>query len=150
MAEAQKERRRPPRGKVSAGCLVRAAFAGGPRYLIVHPSGNYNRRAPWSIPKGLPDAGESLESCALRETREETGVRCRILDVLGESCYQKSRKTVHAFLAEPLEGITAPVLEPASWEVDAAEFLPAAEARRRLHPDQRVFVDRAEEIHKSF
>jgi len=30
--------------------------------LLVHPSGNYNKKAKWGIPKGLPDDGESLEA----------------------------------------------------------------------------------------
>ena len=129
---------------VSAGCLVRALFEDGVRYLIVHPSGAYNRRAPWSIPKGLPEEGESFEECAVRETEEETGVRCRIVAPLGEIRYAKSRKDVQAFLAEPLEPIAPATLRPASWEVDRVELLPPDEARERLHPDQRPFIDRAE------
>lgn len=138
-------RKRSQSGKLSAGCLVRCDFADGRRYLIVHPSGNYNRKAPWSIPKGLPEPDEDLESCARRETEEETGMRCRILRPLGEIRYQKSRKTVHAFLAEPIDPPVAPILQPASWEVDRVEFLPAREAREKLHMDQQVFIDRAEE-----
>ena len=129
--------------KVAAGCLVRARFGDGWRYLIVHPSGNYNRRAPYSIPKGLVEAGESAEDTALRETREETGLGCRIVGALGEIAYVKSRKRVIAFLAEPLEQPTDTVLEPGDWEIDRAEFHTADEARARLHPDQQPFVDRA-------
>jgi 8-oxo-dGTP diphosphatase len=129
--------------KLSAGCLVRARFAGEIRYLIVHPSGKYNRRAPWSIPKGIVETGEQPEDAALRETLEETGLSCRIVAALGQIAYQKSRKDVLGFLAEPLEEPAGPILEPADWEIDRAEFLPAEEARRRLHPDQQAFVDRA-------
>jgi 8-oxo-dGTP diphosphatase len=116
------------------------------RYLVVHPSGNYNRRAPWSIPKGLLDGEESDEVAALRETLEETGLECRILAPLGEIRYVKSRKTVVGFLAEPVTPPGDAVIAPASWEIDRAEFLPPDEARRRLHPDQQPFVDRAEEL----
>jgi 8-oxo-dGTP pyrophosphatase MutT (NUDIX family) len=130
----------------SAGLLVRAEFGGEPRYLIVHPSGNYNRRAPWSVPKGLVEPGESDEQAALRETLEETGLECRVVAPLGEVSYVKSRKTIVCFLAEATVPPPSPVLVPTSWENDRAEFFPAAEAREKLHPDQRPFVDRAEEL----
>jgi 8-oxo-dGTP diphosphatase len=130
-------------GKRSAGCLVRAAFDGEMRYLVVHPSGAYNRRSPDSIPKGLVEAGESDAETALRETREETGLACRIVAPLGEIRYVKSKKTVVGFLAEPLEPPPGPVLHELDWEIDRAEFLPAEAARERLHPDQRPFLDRA-------
>jgi 8-oxo-dGTP diphosphatase len=129
--------------KVAAGCLVRARFDGDTRYLIVHPSGWYNRGKPWSIPKGLVEDGESPEQAALRETREETGLECRIVGSLGQVDYTKSRKTVVAFLCEPLERPASTTLTPAEWEIDRAEFLPADEAWANLHPDQRVFLDRA-------
>ena len=39
--------------KIAAGCLVRARFAGQWHYLIVHPSGRYNKKRPYSIAKGI-------------------------------------------------------------------------------------------------
>ena len=129
--------------KLAAGCLVRATFDGEIRYLIVHPSGRYNARAPYSIPKGLVEAGETPEAAAVRETLEETGIACRIVESLGQIEYQKSRKTVVGFLAEPLAPPPSPIVESTDWEIDRAEFLPADEARARLHPDQQAFIDRA-------
>ena len=129
--------------KIAAGCLVRAEFDGEVRYLIVHPSGRYNRGKPYSIPKGLVEAGEVPEHAALRETREETGLECRIVAQLGEIDYTRSRKTVIGYLAEALAPPPSSTLTPGDWEIDRAEFLPADQARAKLHPDQRVFVDRA-------
>ena len=129
--------------KIAAGCLVRAEFDGETRYLIVHPSGRYNRGKPYSIPKGLVEAGELPEQAALRETREETGLECRIVEPLGEIDYTKSRKTVIGYLAEPLTQPPSATVTPADWEIDRAEFLPADQARAKLHPDQQAFVDRA-------
>lgn len=129
--------------KIAAGCVVRAEFGGELRYLVVHPSGNYNRKKPYSIPKGLLEADELPEEAALRETREETGLECRIVKPLGQVQYKKSRKTVIGYLAEPLAPPSSPVLEPAEWEIDRAEFLPPERARELLHADQKVFIDRA-------
>lgn len=123
----------------SAGTLLYRRGAGGLEVLLVHPSGNYNRRAPWSIPKGLVDAGEDLAAAARRETEEETGVRAGALVALGHIDYTRSRKRVHAF-AGPAPGGAAP--RCASWEVDRAEFVPLEVARDRLHPDQVPLLDR--------
>src|SRR5215510_5152503 len=60
--------------KESSGTLLYRRASGELEVLLVHPSGNYNRGKPWSIPKGLPDPGEDLEAAAIRETREEAGI----------------------------------------------------------------------------
>jgi predicted NUDIX family NTP pyrophosphohydrolase len=124
--------------RISSGTLLYRLGAGGYSVLLVHPSGSYNRGKPWSIPKGLPNAGETLEETARRETWEETGVQAGPLADLGFTDYRKSKKRIHCF-AGP-----APECEPAcrSWEVDQAQYVPLGEARRLLHPDQQVFLDR--------
>lgn len=111
--------------------------------LLVHPSGNYNKRAPWSIPKGLPEQGETPESAARRETLEETGIIAGALQTLGSIDYTKSRKRVHCFAGLAPEGQEP---TPASWEVDRAEFVTLEVARELIHPDQRPFVDRLESM----
>ncbi len=114
--------------------------------LLVHPSGNYNRHAPWSIPKGLPDEGESLIEAAIRETYEEAGVQgfsAHQLTSLGHIDYTRSKKRVHAFaVASPNE--IAP--KPNCWEIDQTEFKTLEEARRIIHPDQQAFIGRLEEL----
>jgi predicted NUDIX family NTP pyrophosphohydrolase len=107
--------------------------------LLVHPSGAYNRRAPWSIPKGMPEPGESAEQAARRETLEETGVVAGALEELGRVRYVKSRKEIVCFTG-PAPDDAAP--RCASWEVDCAEFVPLARARELLHADQAPLVDR--------
>lgn len=126
--------------KQSAGTLLYRRDREGLEVLLVHPAGPYNRNAPWSIPKGVPDEGEDdLEAVARRETWEETGVVAGELTPLGHADYTKSRKRIHGF-AGPAPESAAPRV--ASWEVDRAEFVPLAHARELLHPDQRVFLDR--------
>lgn len=124
--------------KESAGTLL---YRVGPplEVLLVHPSGNYNRRAPWGIPKGLPDPGEALEAAARRETLEETGVAAGDLTPLGSVDYRKSRKRIHAF-AGPLPPGAVP--RCASWEVDQAELVSLERARTLIHPDQAPLLDR--------
>jgi predicted NUDIX family NTP pyrophosphohydrolase len=128
--------------KHSAGTLLYRRAGERIEVLLVHPSGNYNRNKPWSIPKGLPDEGESLEEAARRETLEEAGVEAGPLVPLGTIDYTKSRKRIHAFAGQWTAG------EPrcASWEVDCAEFVPLDEARQRIHPDQKPFLDRLVEL----
>jgi predicted NUDIX family NTP pyrophosphohydrolase len=125
--------------KQSAGTLLWRRGSAGLEVLVVHPSGGYNRRAPWSIPKGLPDPGEGLEAAARRETLEETGVVAGPLVELGHVELVRSRKRIHAFAGELPPG-AAP--RCASWEIDHAEVVPLEVARQRLHPDLRPLLDR--------
>ena len=125
--------------KQSAGTLLFRHGQNGLEVLLVHPSGNYNRNAPWGIPKGIPDAEESLEEAARRETLEETGVAAQDLRDLGWVDYTKSRKRIFCFAGE-VPADAAP--HCASWEVDRAEFLKLADAQRLIHPDQLPLLDR--------
>jgi len=130
--------------KQTAGTLLYRYGEGQLEVLLVHPSGNYNRKAPWGIPKGMPDDGEELEAAARRETLEETGVVVDgQLSSLGHIDYKKSRKRVHCFAA-PLPMNCQPSCT--SWEIDRAEIVPLDQARNLIHPDQQPFLDRLEEM----
>jgi predicted NUDIX family NTP pyrophosphohydrolase len=124
--------------KESAGTLLYRYRDGALEVLLVHPSGAYNRRAPWSIPKGKLDPGESREEAARRETVEETGVMAGELVDLGSVDLVRSRKRIHGY-AGPAPEDAQP--RCASWEVDRAEFVGVYRARELLHPDQAPFVD---------
>jgi len=123
----------------SAGTLIYRPRGDTWEVMLVHPSGNYNHNAPWSIPKGLPDPGEALEDAARRETWEETGVQADQLISIGTIEYRSRRKRVHGFLGRAREDCEP---ECASWEVDRAEFICLETAYRLLHPDQIPFLDR--------
>ena len=64
----------------------------------------------WTLPKGTPNPGESLEETALREVREETGLTVRILAPLDAIKYTfvqrgtRIHKTVHYFMMEATGG----------------------------------------------
>jgi predicted NUDIX family NTP pyrophosphohydrolase len=123
----------------SAGTLLYRRNGGQVEVLIVHPSGRYNRGAPWSIPKGKAEPGEDFETAARRETHEETGVRPGPLYSIGSVDLARSRKRIHAFCG-PAPDSAAP--RCASWEVDRAQFVTVERARLLLHPAQSTFVDR--------
>ena len=64
----------------------------------------------WTLPKGTPDPGETIEETALREVGEETGLEVRIVGPLPSIEYAfvqdgtRIHKTVHYFLMEPTGG----------------------------------------------
>ena len=47
--------------------------------LLIERSDNGN----WAVPGGAIDLGESMAQAAVRETKEETGIDCEIVDVIG-------------------------------------------------------------------
>ncbi len=123
----------------SAGTLLYRRQGGRLEVLIVHPWGVYNRRAPWSIPKGRANPGEPLEDAARRETQEETGVSPGSLHSLGSVDLARSRKRIYGF-AGPAPADAAPRCD--QQEVDEAKFVPIERARFLLHPAQAPFLDR--------
>lgn len=127
--------------KQTAGTLLYRQMMDGLEVLLVHPSGNYNRQSPWSIPKGELEKEESPEMAARRETLEETGITAGQLVPLGYVEYTKSKKQVHCFTGPvPLNVVPCPT----SWEIDQADFFPMARAKRLIHPDQVPLLERLE------
>ncbi len=127
---------------IASGTVLHQLIDNRLEVLLVHPSGNYNRRAPWGIPKGAPNENETLEAAARRETWEETGIDVQgPLYDLGYVDYTRSRKRVHGYAA-PAPAAAAP--RCTSWEVDKAEFIEISRARRIIHPDQLALLDRLE------
>ena len=126
--------------KRSSGILLYRESESGLEVLLVHPSGAYNKNAPWGIPKGEPDPEEPLEATARRETQEETAISvdCPLVP-LDSILYRRSRKEVFGFAARAPESA---IPRCASWEIDGARFMTLEEARQRIHPDQRPFLDR--------
>lgn len=82
------------------------------------------------LPKGRLEQGESHECAAVREVREETGLRTRVLAGLGSISYRYEErgdrvgKQVHFFLMEPVAGdfdeADGELEDLAWWPVDAA------------------------------
>ncbi len=59
----------PPSEVVAAGGYVMREGGQEPEVLMIF------RKGVWDLPKGKLDDGESIEECALREVREEVGIK---------------------------------------------------------------------------
>ena len=127
---------------LAAGGIVTDGKFGVRRVLLVHRP----RYGDWSFPKGKLDAGESVEQAALREVKEETGLKCRIVRELAVTSYRyrtrnKGRlkpKSVHYFLMEPLNRRIKVPLD----EVDRAEWLEIDDAAKKLtYAQDRKLLD---------
>jgi 8-oxo-dGTP pyrophosphatase MutT (NUDIX family) len=131
----------------AAGCLVTRDGPHGPEVLLVHASRASFRKPLFGIPKGLIEAGESLEDAARRETEEETGLRVVIRADLG-TVRQKSGKIVHAFLAGVAPESTAAIdakghCRGGDGENDVCRFYPVGQAREMMIEAQRELLTRA-------
>jgi predicted NUDIX family NTP pyrophosphohydrolase len=145
--------------KVSAGLLMYRRGERGLEVLLAHPGGPFFRDkddGSWTIPKGLPGAGEELRAAAAREFTEEIGLPVgEPLLPLGE-IKQKGGKTVHgwAFAGElPGDFVVRSNSFEMEWpprsgrrqsfpEVDRAEMFPVEVARVKINPAQIPFLDR--------
>lgn len=87
------------------------------------------RRKKWDLPKGKLDEGESIEECALREVKEETGLQnVTIESFLGETFHEYFNKytnenvikethwyKMHATADQPLIPQTEEDIEVIEW-----------------------------------
>ncbi|HEX6578638.1 MAG TPA: NUDIX hydrolase [Jiangellaceae bacterium] len=102
-------------------------------------------RLEWVLPKGHVEPGETTEQAAVREIREETGLRARIVSALGPVEYwfvadgRRVHKTVHHYLLEATGG----TLGTEDMEVSEVAWVPLDELVSRLrHPSERRLLER--------
>jgi predicted NUDIX family NTP pyrophosphohydrolase len=143
--------------KLSAGLLLYRRRGAALEVLLVHPGGPFWARkddGAWTIPKGEPAAGEDLLDCAKREIEEETGFA-----VSGEfralaPVRQAGGKVVHAWAVESdldaaaIRSNTVTIEWPPRSgrmqefpEIDRAQWLDLAAARRKINQGQRPLLD---------
>ena len=145
--------------KRSAGILLFRGRGAALRLLLVHPGGPFWAKkdlGAWSIPKGEYEEGEDPLAVARREFEEELGEPAPAGDAieLGE-LVQPSRKVITAFAIEgdfDPSGLKSNLFElewpPKSGrlqsfpEVDRAQWFTLDEAREKILPGQRPFIDR--------
>jgi 8-oxo-dGTP diphosphatase len=98
--------------RAAGGLVVRDG-----KVLLVHRP----KYDDWSFPKGKCDAGEPDEACALREVAEETGLRCELLEEIGETSYIDGKgrpKVVRYWRMRALDGEFVPhdEVDEIRWE----------------------------------
>ncbi len=107
-----------------------------------------NRNIRWSLAKGTPDAGETLEETALREVREETGLEVEINAPIGSIEYWftergskvRYHKTVHFYLMVTQGGNT----DQHDPEFDVVEWFPYEEALETVgYPNEAEVLRKA-------
>lgn len=139
---------------LAAGAVCWRLRRGELEVLLIHRP----RYDDWSFPKGKLDEGETLPECAVREVREEIGLKVRLGMPLPVTRYSVGRtrgaktgkdKAVWYWAAQVAEGTPVPdgdeVDETAWVSVDRArqllsnqgDVLPLDELER-LHEDQRL------------
>ena len=145
------------RGRVSAGILLYRLPATGPEVFLVHPGGPFWAKrdlGAWSVPKGEVDGDEDLLEAAKREFQEETGASVDGNFIELAPLRQPSGKVVRAWAVEgdidasAIRSNTFSIEWPprsgksrAFPEVDRAGWFTLAEARDKLLPGQRPFLD---------
>jgi len=121
--------------RASGGVVMRGSGPAAAIALVHRP-----RYDDWTIPKGKDDPGESARQAALREVREETGLRCRIVGKAGTARYDVSTgpKKVVYFVMRPFRFVG---FEP-NEEVDEVRWvsLSAAAALLTYEFDRRLLV----------
>ena len=145
--------------KRSAGILLYRGKGAGLELLLVHPGGPFWAKkdlGAWSIPKGEYQEGEDPLAVARREFEEELGSPAPARDAieLGELA-QPSRKLITAYAIEgdfDANTLKSNLFEM-EWppktgrlqsfpEVDRAQWFTVEEARDKILPGQRPFIDR--------
>ena len=114
----------------AAGGVVVRAGDDGVEVCVVHRP----RYGDWTLPKGKLDPGETFEDAALREVREETGLRCSLARELGSTRYTDGKgrpKVVRYWLME----VDGGEFEP-NDEVDELRWMRPQEAMKALTYDR--------------
>lgn len=113
------------------------------KVLLVHPSGSYNRKAPWLPPKEEIEPDETPLAAAQRAVSEELGLAPNsygTLQDLGSITYRSKSKIVWCFAARYLGKDNEIRLD---WENDQYGWFTADEARRMVKEEFALVLPKA-------
>ena len=116
------------------------------RWLVAKHSG-YKK---WILPKGLIDPGESSEAAAVREVKEETGIKAKIVNKIKPAeryvyTFEGKRvfKVVQYYLMEYVSGD----VKDHDWEMEEVGWVLFDEAKKRLDfSGQKKVLKQAKEM----
>ena len=115
--------------------MVVRRIRGAWHLAAIRPGG---REKVWALPKGLVGDGEAPADTALREVAEETGIRGRLVEKLGDVRYvytwegERVFKVVSFYLVRYSSGRLGDIPGEFRHEVAEARWLPLAESPRLL------------------
>ncbi|MDR2374185.1 MAG: NUDIX hydrolase [Bifidobacteriaceae bacterium] len=137
--------------EVSAGGLVVDAIDGVAQAAVIARR-NRGGRLEWCLPKGHLEPGETPAQAAIREIKEETGIRGQVIKHLGTIDYwflgdgHRVHKIVHHYLLSAMDGRLTAENDPDAEAEDAA-WVPLTELRERLaYPNERRLVQLARRL----
>lgn len=140
--------RYPTKRAVSAGGLVVDDRPEG-RWVLLISRRNAAGQLQWTLPKGGLEDGEDLETAAVREVREETGLACQIAEKLGVIDYwfvwKPDEVRYHKFVHYYLMTSDGQAPQARDDEAEDVVWLRLDQALARLsHPNERRLVEQAD------
>ncbi len=107
------------------------------------------RKGKWDLPKGKLDAGEELESCAIREVEEETGVKNiqseKLITLTYHTYYEKQKFILKESFWYLMHSKEEQILMPQTEEdIEKCEWIPISEIgpyMKNAHPSVVDVID---------
>jgi predicted NUDIX family NTP pyrophosphohydrolase len=147
----------------SAGILMYRIKDGNFEVFLAHPGGPYFAKKDdghWSIPKGEPEEGEDMLIAAIREFKEETGIKASGNFLPLGSIVQKGGKEVFAWALEgdlPKNFVHECNMIEIQWpprsgkflefpEIDKVEFFDVTAAKKKIKDAQIPFIETLEKF----